>query len=106
MGHYGFMAAFGFTVVGTGVLASLRPAAWRVAAWTTGSLPVVLGLTSIIYPNVASSLDLIWTVAAIAWGAVFIGASEVSKKRQSSAVLGVRGPASTSESPQGTKVGP
>jgi membrane-bound metal-dependent hydrolase YbcI (DUF457 family) len=32
MGHYGFMAAFGFTVVAVGVLASLRPDGWSLTA--------------------------------------------------------------------------
>lgn len=77
-GHYGFMAAFGFTVVGVGLLASLRPDGWRLTAWVAGLLPAVLGLASLLYP-VSSSLSLSWTVAAIAWGVVFIGAAEVTR---------------------------
>lgn len=90
MGHYGFMAAFALTVMGSGVLASLRPEGWRVAGWVAGSLPVLLGITSIVYPNVASRLDVIWAVAAIAWGVMFIAASEVTMNKESSIRLGVR----------------
>jgi hypothetical protein len=72
MGHYGFMAAFSFTVVGVGVLASLRPDGWRLTAWVAGLLPALLGLSSLLYPDVSSSLDPGWALAAIAWGAVFI----------------------------------
>ncbi len=43
MGHYGFMAAFSFTAIGVGLLASLRPVGWRVAAWVAGLLPALPG---------------------------------------------------------------
>lgn len=78
-GHYGFMAAFGFTIIGTGLLASLRSSGWRLTSWVTGLLPVLLGLTSLIYPNVTSSLGLFWALAAIAWGVVFIATAELTK---------------------------
>lgn len=32
LGHYGFMAAFSFTVIGVGLLASLQPDGWWLAA--------------------------------------------------------------------------
>ncbi|MGH8945632.1 MAG: hypothetical protein ACRDVL_05745, partial [Acidimicrobiia bacterium] len=56
-GHYGFMAAFSFTVIGVGLLASLRPDGWRLTAWVAGLLPTLLGITSLVYP-VSSSLSL------------------------------------------------
>jgi hypothetical protein len=76
MGHYGFMAAFGFTAVGVGILASLRPVGWRLAAWVAGLLPALLGLASLLYPDNSSSLDLLWALAAIAWGAAFVAVAE------------------------------
>lgn len=75
MGHYGFMAAFSYTVLGLGVLASLRPPGWRLAAWVTGLLPALLGLTSLVYTDISSRLELGWALAAIAWGAAFIAAA-------------------------------
>jgi hypothetical protein len=84
MGHYGFMAAFGFTVVATGVLASLRPDGWKLTAWITGLLPVLLGLTSLVYPTSASSLSPIWALAAIAWGVAFVATAERTKVRRPS----------------------
>jgi hypothetical protein len=72
MGHYGFMAAFSYTVLGAGLLASLRPDGWRITAWTTGLLSALLGVSSLLYPDVSSSLDLGWALAAIAWGAGFV----------------------------------
>jgi hypothetical protein len=79
-GHYGFMAAFGFTVIGVGLLASLRPDGWRLTAWVTGLLAALLGVTSVIYPDAASSLSLPWALAAIAWGASFVAAAELTNK--------------------------
>jgi hypothetical protein len=80
MGHYGFMAAFGFTVIAVGLLASLRPDGWRLTARVAGLLPVLLGLTSVMYPDNSSSLGLVWALAAIAWGAVFIAAAELTMR--------------------------
>ena len=69
MGHYGFMAALSYTIVGVGVLASLRPVGWRLTAWVAALLAAVLGLTSLLYPDAASSLAGGWAIAATAWGA-------------------------------------
>jgi putative effector of murein hydrolase LrgA (UPF0299 family) len=80
-GHYGFMAAFSFTVIGTGILASLRPVGWPVAAWLTGLLPALLGASSLIYPDASSSLPPLWALAAVAWGTGYLVAAEVLRRR-------------------------
>jgi hypothetical protein len=89
-GHYGFMAAFSFTVIGVGLLASLRPDGWRLTAWVTGLLPALLGVTSLVYPVVASSLGPFWAVAAIVWGIAFVTAAEVTKDTEDVKLLGSR----------------
>lgn len=71
-GHFAFMAAFAFTVIGVGLLASLRPDGWRLAAWVAGILPALLGASSLLYRDATSSLDAGWALAAIAWGAAFV----------------------------------
>ena len=81
-GHYGFMAALSFTVIGVGLLASLRPTGWRLTAWVAGVLPALLGLASLAFPGVSSSLEPVWAIASIAWGIVFIGAAERSRTRE------------------------
>ncbi|MGH2532857.1 MAG: hypothetical protein ACRDJW_11215 [Thermomicrobiales bacterium] len=96
-GHYAFMAAFSFTVISVGLLSSLRPDGWRLTAWVTGLLPALLGLASVVYPDVSSSLGLGWAFAAIAWGAVFVAAAELTKNAESPKLLGLRGAVSKSE---------
>lgn len=75
MGHYGFMAGFGFTIVGAGLLASLRPDGWKLAAFVAGILPVLLGIVSMLVPGASSGLSSAWAFAAIAWGIGFVVAA-------------------------------
>ena len=91
-GHYGFMAAFSFTVIGVGLLASVRPYGWRLTAWVAGILAALLGVSSLVYLDATSSLDVGWAFAAIGWGAVFITAAERTKNAQVSTLLGRGGP--------------
>jgi hypothetical protein len=77
LGHYGFMAAFSFTIIGVGLLASLRPAGWLLSARVAGLLAAVLGLASVVLPDVDSSLGLAWSLAAIAWGVAFVAAAQL-----------------------------
>ena len=91
LGHYAFMAAFGFTVIGVGLLASLRPDGWRLTAWVAGLLPALLGVWSVLFPDADSSLGLGWALAAIAWGAVFVTAAERTKDVDRPTLLGSRG---------------
>jgi len=91
LGHYGFMAAFSFTVIGVGLLASLRPDGWRLTAWVGGLLPALLGLASLVYPDVASSIGLVWSLAAMAWGVGFVAAAELTRTPRAPTLLGSRG---------------
>lgn len=99
LGHYGFMAAFSVTVIGVGLLASLRPTGWRLTAWVTGALAAALGLASLVFPDVDSSLGLVWGPAAIAWGGVFVVAAELTQAADR-ALPGSRGAVSKSEHPR------
>jgi hypothetical protein len=77
-GHYGFMAAFGLTIIGVGLLACLRPDGWRLTAWVTGVLAVLFGVTSLVYPGATSSLSLPWGLASASWGVAFVAAAELT----------------------------
>jgi hypothetical protein len=91
LGHYAFMAAFGFTVIGVGLLASLRPDGWWLPAWVAGLLATGLGLASLVFLDVDSSLGLIWSLAAIAWGVVFVAVAELTQQAERPTVLGAWG---------------
>lgn len=80
LGHYGFMAAFSFTVVGIALLASLRPIGWKLAATVAGILPIILGLASLMYAGNDSSLGGIKALAAITWGVTFITVARLARK--------------------------
>jgi hypothetical protein len=81
LGHYGFMAAYSFTVIGVGLLASLRPDGWRLTAWVAGLLPVLLGVACLVYLDVDSSLEPVLALAAIAWGVMFIAAGLLGRRQ-------------------------
>lgn len=80
LGHYGFMAAFSFTVVGIALVASLRPIGWKLAATVAGVLPIILGLASLLYAENDSSLGQIRALAAITWGVVFVTVGRLAEK--------------------------
>jgi hypothetical protein len=88
LSHYGFMAAFSFTVIGVGLLASLRPDGWWLSAWVAGLLPALLGLASLVFPDVDSSLGPIWALAAIAGGVVFVAVAELTQDAECPTLLG------------------
>ncbi|MBA3344700.1 MAG: hypothetical protein H0T44_05275 [Gemmatimonadales bacterium] len=77
------MAAFGFTVIGVGLLASLRPDGWRLTAWVAGLLPALLGLASLAFPYATSSLGPVWALTAVAWGGGFVAAAELIRMASS-----------------------
>lgn len=80
LGHYGFMAALALTIIGVATVASLRPVGWRVAAWVAGALPATLGVLSLAYPDVDSSVGPAWSLAATAWGATFVTFAERARR--------------------------
>jgi hypothetical protein len=104
LGHYGFMAAFSVTVIGTGLVATLRPVGSRLTAWVVGFLPALLGLTSLVYPNNDSSLSRFWAVAAIAWGIGFVAVSENTRDAKHEIVIASRR-GSTGKTPRWVYVG-
>src|SRR5262245_14121768 len=91
LGHYSVMAAFSFTVIGVSLLASLRPVGWWLTAWVAGLLPALLGLASLVFPDVDSSLGPIWALAAIAWGVVFVAVAELTQDAECPTLLGSSG---------------
>jgi hypothetical protein len=90
LGHYGYMAAFTFTVIGAGVLASARPPGWRLVAWAAGALPVLFGLASLLLADVDSRLSAEWAAAAVSWGVAFVALAERAGRRETAVRPGAR----------------
>lgn len=90
LGHYGFIAAISFTMVGLAVLAGLRPPGWRLAAWPAGMIPALLGVVSLLNPGVDSSFSGPWAWLAIAWGIGFITLAERTHRGDTTPLVGRR----------------
>lgn len=51
-----------------------------LTAWVAGALPVLLGLSSLAFPDVDSSLAWPWAVAAIVRGLAFVARAEIARR--------------------------
>ncbi len=71
LGHYGFMAALGVTIGIGALLTSLHPLGWRLTGYTTAAAATIVGVLSLAYPDVDSSLHPAWALALIVWSAAF-----------------------------------
>lgn len=65
-----------------GLLAAVRPVAYRLAAWTAGVSLVVLGGASVVLGGYASAFDAGWGLAALVWGILLVAAAEWVVRRE------------------------
>lgn len=72
-GHFALMASLAVALTVLAALAALRTEGWRVILWSAGLGVTAIGLVSIAFPSEASSAGVIGGLAALAWGAMFIG---------------------------------
>ncbi len=77
--HFMFVTGWIVGVLGLGLLASLQPAGWRLAAWIGGAMVGVYALGAILAPAAASNPGLLWNLAAVVWAVVFVGAAEMER---------------------------
>lgn len=78
--HYGTMAVAAALVVVMGALAVLRRRDWRFAAWSAGATAAYLGVLSVAYPTVESSLGLVGGVLVLAWAIAFVASVEIARR--------------------------
>jgi hypothetical protein len=64
-----------------GLLAAVRPAAYRLAAWSAGVALAILGAASIVLGGFASAFDGPWAWAALVGGAAFVAIAEWEARR-------------------------
>lgn len=78
VGHYGVMAAVGTSVAVAAIVASFRPAGWRVLAYASALLLVLVAVASGLYvhPSQGITFGLVGGVLAIVWTYLFVSTAE------------------------------
>ena len=79
--HWVETSFYALAVVLLGLLAALRPAAYRLSAWCGATALAVLGAASLLLGSYASALDTPWAWAALIGGVVFIVVAEWERQR-------------------------
>jgi hypothetical protein len=74
--HWVETAFYAVAALLLGLLAALRPAAYRLSAWTAGIALIVLGAASLAFRGYASTVDVPWAWAALVGGFVFVAVAE------------------------------
>lgn len=64
-----------------GVLASLRTDGWRLVAWLAAAAATLMGVASVSFPTMPSSLGPTGGVVAIAWAVLFVAVAEREARR-------------------------
>lgn len=78
--HFGAMAIAAFLVVLMGALAVFRQRDWRFAAWFAGVLAAFIGLVSIAYPSMPSSLGIVGGILLLLWAVAYVAGVEYVRR--------------------------
>jgi hypothetical protein len=79
--HWVETSFYAVAVLLLGVLAALRPAAYRMAAWMGGVALALIGIGAILLPGFASALPSPWGFAALVGGTIFVAGAEWDSRR-------------------------
>jgi hypothetical protein len=74
--HWVEVSFYAMAILFLGVLAALRPTAYRLTSWSAGAALVILGAAALLLQGYASAIDTPWAWAALVGGLVFIGVAE------------------------------
>jgi hypothetical protein len=74
--HWAAMAVFATVVILWGLIGSTDMTGWRVTAWMAGVSAAIYGVGSMVFPTVPSTAGTGWAIAAIVWGAMYVGLAE------------------------------
>jgi hypothetical protein len=77
LGHWAGAFAYGMKIIFLGLFASLKWPGWRVPAWGAAFSLFMLGLTSLLMPNQASSVGELWGTLAILTSFAFVSVAEL-----------------------------
>jgi hypothetical protein len=79
--HWVETSFYAIAILLLALLAAVRPAVYRLSAWSAGIGLVVLGIASLFLPGHASAIDAPWAWGAVVGGAVFVAAAEWERRR-------------------------
>ena len=82
--HWVESSFYALAILLLGLMAALRPAAYRLTAWCAGLGLAILGGASLALGNYASALDAPWAWAALLGGLVFVSVAEWERLRSPS----------------------
>lgn len=79
--HWVETSFYAVAVLLLGLMAALRPAAYRLTAWCAGLGLTILGGASLALGHYASALDAMWAWGALSGGLVFVSVAEWERLR-------------------------
>jgi hypothetical protein len=80
--HWVESAFFALGIPVLGLLAALRPHAYRIGTWCAGTGLALLGTVSVALPSLPSALSSPWSWLALVGGLAFIGLGEWEARRR------------------------
>lgn len=80
--HWVETSFYAIAVLLLGVLAAMRPRAFRMSAWSAGIGLAIVGGASLALPDYASALQSPWAAIALVGGIVFVLAAEWEARRR------------------------
>lgn len=70
------MAALALAIAAGGVLAASKPVGWRMTGWSVGAAAIIVGVSSLVLPEVPGALGRIGGAFALGWGVLFVAVTE------------------------------
>jgi MFS family permease len=80
--HWVETSFYAIAILMLGLLAALRPGAFRTAGWMAGMALALLGAASLLLGSYASAIEAPWSWAALVGGLVFVAMGEWEARRR------------------------
>lgn len=74
--HYQFAGEFGFHLILVSLVSCTTFTGRRITAWMAGLAALLMGVASMVFPDLTSSLGVGWGLGLAVWGVVFVLMSE------------------------------
>lgn len=82
--HWTFVAALSILVVFWGLIGASDRPGWKLPAWAAALTVVIVGLKSLLFPEMLSRAPLPWAVAALIWAGCYLIAGRLRERGQRS----------------------